>query len=163
MSLTARTWPSLLKNALLAIGSLGACLRENSRVKLTMNYKEIKQLINTTRSLRTYQRNQIEKHNLTVTIQAVMIILNRKQIIIESKWNKDIVRQQSISTRITDINVQGLITKNYMLMINNEAVALTEVLLKSLDKWAKKEDKKNKIQLTKEQKQDFLKDICQHT
>ncbi|KAF0507106.1 hypothetical protein F8M41_019066 [Gigaspora margarita] len=64
MSLTARTWPSPLKNALIAIGSLGACLRENSQVKLTMNYKEIKQLIDATRSLRTYQRNQIEKHNL---------------------------------------------------------------------------------------------------
>ncbi|CAG8786703.1 25145_t:CDS:2, partial [Gigaspora margarita] len=198
MLLIARTWPSLLKNALLAIRSLGACLRENSRVKLTMNYKEIKQLIDTTCSLRAYQRNQIKKHNLIVTIQAVMIILNRKQIIIESKWNKDIVRQQSTSTKITDIKVQELITENYMLIINNETVALTvalnlhirqkkkfpnpicprctneiedekhwlcctvnetgikEVLLKSLDKWAKKEDKKNKIQLTKEQKQDFL-------
>ncbi|CAG8721603.1 37937_t:CDS:1 [Gigaspora margarita] len=85
MLLTARTWPSPLKNALIAIRSLGACLRENSRVKLTTNYKEIKQLINTTHNLRTYQRNQIEKHNLTVTIQAVMVILNCKQIIIESK------------------------------------------------------------------------------
>ncbi|CAG8831603.1 46165_t:CDS:2, partial [Gigaspora margarita] len=85
ISLTTRTWPSLLKNILIAIRSLGTCLRENSRVKLTTNYKEIKQLINTTRNLRTYQRNQIEKYNLTATIQVVMIILNRKQIIIESK------------------------------------------------------------------------------
>ncbi|CAG8799233.1 6971_t:CDS:1, partial [Gigaspora margarita] len=47
--------------------------------------------------------------------------------------NKDIVRQQSIPTRITDLNVQGLITENYMLMINNEAVALTgNELLKEL-------------------------------
>ncbi|CAG8571967.1 11705_t:CDS:2 [Gigaspora margarita] len=99
-----------------------------------------------------------------------------------------------------NINVQGLITKNYMLMINNKAVALMgNELLKELYRakhkaqwlsqnrineianaqgvnWpatyelinykyrpitrfasAKKEDKKNKIQLTKEQKQDFLK------
>ncbi|CAG8584240.1 266_t:CDS:2 [Gigaspora margarita] len=100
MSLIARTWPSPLKNALLAIRSLGACLRENSRVKLTMNYKEIKQLIDIT---------------------------------CKNKWNKDIVRQQSISTRITDIKVQELITENYMLMINNEAVALMgNKLLKEL-------------------------------
>ncbi|CAG8820125.1 46268_t:CDS:1, partial [Gigaspora margarita] len=133
MSLTARTWLSLLKNTLIAIGSLDACLRENSKVKLTMNYKEIKQLIDITRNLKTYQRNQIKKHNLIVTIQAVIIILNRKQITIESKWNKDLFQQQLISTRITDIKVQRLITKNHMLIINNEAVALTSnELLKEL-------------------------------
>ncbi|CAG8838522.1 5263_t:CDS:2, partial [Gigaspora margarita] len=31
MSLTARTWPSPLKNALIAIRSLGACLKENKK------------------------------------------------------------------------------------------------------------------------------------
>ncbi|CAG8492660.1 42167_t:CDS:2 [Gigaspora margarita] len=99
MSLISRTWPSPLKNILLAIRSLGACLRENSRIKITMNYKEIKQLIDTT----------------------------------QSKWNKDIVRQQPISTRITNLNMQELITENYMLMINNEAVALIgNELLKEL-------------------------------
>ncbi|CAG8829975.1 24916_t:CDS:1, partial [Gigaspora margarita] len=46
--------------------------------------------------------------------------------------------------------------------INTSCVAwqtkwqIREVLIKSLDKWAKKEDKKNKTYLTLEQKHDFL-------
>ncbi|CAG8841757.1 14753_t:CDS:1, partial [Gigaspora margarita] len=45
--------------------------------------------------------------------------------------------------------------KHWLCCAVNET-GIKEVLLKSLNEWAKKKDKKNKIQLTKKQKQDFL-------